>query len=106
MQQKFRVNKQELEVMFDVEPSSETPAADAPPPQCAPPPADAVALLNAAEVRLPAGDGDGAEGGAGASGEAAAEGGQKVTPWEVEVSEPGASGGAWGAVAWCFRFAY
>lgn len=72
--------------MFDVEPSSTAPTADAPPPQCAPPPADAVALLNAAEVRVQAGDGDGGEGGAGGSVEGGAEGGQKVTPWEVEVS--------------------
>ncbi|CAM9491773.1 unnamed protein product, partial [Hapterophycus canaliculatus] len=81
--QKFRINKQELEVMFDVEPSESAATAGAPPPQCAPPSAEAVALLNTASVRVSAEDG--AEGGVGASGEAAAEGGQKVTPWEVEA---------------------
>eukprot|EP00752_Nemacystus_decipiens_P005636 g5100.t1 len=81
--QKFRVNKQELEVMFDVEPSSAAPTPDVPPPQCAPPPAEAVALLNAAEVRVATGDGGEGEGGGSVN--AAAEGGQKVTPWEVEA---------------------
>lgn len=76
--------------MFDVEPSSA--ATDAAPPQCAPPSAEAVALLNAADIRAPAGDGG--EGEAGASGEAAAEGGQKVTPWEVEVRNSRDQGGA------------
>lgn len=93
LQQKFRVNKQELEVMFDVEPSSTETATDAPPPpQCTPPSAEIVALLNTAEVRLSADDG--VEGGVAASGEVAAEGGQKVTPWEVEVSW-GIGHGAW-----------
>lgn len=72
--------------MFDVEPSSTAPASDAPPPQCAPPAAEAVAPLNAAEVRVATGDGG--EGEAGGSADAAAEGGQKVTPWEVEVRGP------------------
>lgn len=79
--------------MFDVEPSTSgasTSSDEASPPQCAPPSAEAVALLNAAEVRVAAEDGADGGGGAGASGEAAvtADGGQKVTPWEVEVSQP------------------
>lgn len=70
--------------MFDVEPSESAAAAtDAVPPQCAPPTAEAIALLNTAEIRVSAEDGT--EGGVGSSGEAAGEGGQKVTPWEVEV---------------------
>ncbi|CBN78295.1 Tryptophan--tRNA ligase [Ectocarpus siliculosus] len=82
--QKFRVNKQELEVMFDVEPSTDTPTDDtATPPQCVPPSAETVVLLNASEARVSADDG--VEGGVEESGKAAAEGGQKVTPWEVEA---------------------
>ncbi len=75
--------------MFDVEPSTEaSAAADAVPPQCAPPPAEAVALLNAAEVRVAADDGADGVGSGEAAAATAAEGGQKVTPWEVEVSQP------------------
>ncbi|CAM9346942.1 unnamed protein product, partial [Ectocarpus fasciculatus] len=83
--QKFRINKQELEVMFDVEPSSSDAPTDdsAAPPQCVPPSAETVALLNAAEARVSADDG--VEGGVEEAGKAAAEGGQKVTPWEVEA---------------------
>lgn len=73
--------------MFDVEPSTDTPTDDsAAPPQCVPPSAETVALLNASEARVSADDG--VEGAVEESGKAAAaEGGQKVTPWEVEVSE-------------------
>ncbi|CAN0316634.1 unnamed protein product, partial [Laminaria digitata] len=82
-QQKFRINQQELEVVFDVEPS-EAAATPGTPHQCPPPSADAVAQLNSAEVRVHADDGaDGVEQtGKGAEG---GEGGQKVTPWEVEA---------------------
>lgn len=72
--------------MFDVEPSTDTPTDDtATTPQCVPPSAETVALLNASEARMSADDG--VEGGVEEAGRAAAEGGQKVTPWEVEVSE-------------------
>eukprot|EP00904_Undaria_pinnatifida_P013005 jgi/Undpi1/8835/HiC_scaffold_25.g11297.m1 len=82
--QKFRINKQELEVMFDVEPSEAALATPVVPPQCPPPAADAVAQLNTAEVRVHADDG--AEGAVQAGeGEEGGEGGQKVTPWEVEA---------------------
>lgn len=68
--------------MFDVEPLES--ASDASKPvQCAPPPADTIAVLNTAEVRVSAEEGtDGA-----AEGSKGGDGGQKVTPWEVEVSE-------------------
>ena len=69
--------------MFDVEPS-EAAATPGMPQQCLPPTADAVGQLNTAEVRVHADDGaDGvAQTGEGAE---EGEGGQKVTPWEVEV---------------------
>lgn len=88
-QQKFRINKQELEVMFDVEPSEEIAANTGEhPQQCTPPTGDTVSLLNGAEVRVSVDDGvDGV--GVEATGEGAArgDGGQKVTPWEVEVRQ-------------------
>lgn len=69
--------------MFDVDPS-EAAVTPGTPQQCPPPAADAVAQLNTAEVRVHADDGaDGvAQTGEGAE---EGEGGQKVTPWEVEV---------------------
>lgn len=73
--------------MFDVEPSEAALATPVVPPQCPPPAADAVAQLNTAEVRVHADDG--AEGAVQAGeGEEGGEGGQKVTPWEVEVRGP------------------
>lgn len=72
--------------MFDVEPA-EAAATPGTPQQCPPPAADAVAQLNTAEVRVHADDG---ADGAAQTGEGTeeGEGGQKVTPWEVEVRGP------------------
>ena len=81
-QQKFRVNKQELEVMFDVEPSSAGTPGTEDPPQCQPPAAETIAALNAAKIRVSAEEA--VEGGNEANG--GSDGSQKVTPWEVEVS--------------------
>lgn len=84
-QQKFRANKQELEVMFDVEPVG-TLEGTGDPPHCPPPAAEVIAKLNTAEVRVSVEDGvDGAAGDGGKS-NGGGDGSQKVTPWEVEVS--------------------
>ncbi|CAM9659199.1 unnamed protein product [Ascophyllum nodosum] len=79
--QKFRVNKQELEVMFDVEPSSAGTPGTEDPPQCQPPAAETIAALNAAKIRVSAEEA--VEGGNEANG--GSDGSQKVTPWEVEA---------------------
>lgn len=84
-QQKFRANKQELEVMFDVEPV-ETSGGTGDPPHCPPPAAEVIAKLNTAEARVSVEDGVDGAAGDGGKANGGGDGSQKVTPWEVEVS--------------------
>ncbi|CAM9438621.1 unnamed protein product [Discosporangium mesarthrocarpum] len=86
--QKFRAQKQELEVMFDVTPLMDLSTDSSP--SCDPPRGEVIAPLNTGDVRVGAsqdGSGHGKKKESGQVEDSGNAGGQKVTPWEVEADE-------------------
>jgi len=79
---KFRSAKKELEVQYTVEEAGEGSVAAAGANGVALPSAEVIAVLNSDAVRVAASSSEGGENGGGAEG--GGEGGQVVTPWEVE----------------------
>jgi tryptophanyl-tRNA synthetase len=87
--QKYRANKNELEVYFDIYPTEDGAVVGAGPQTCEPPSQAEVASLCSGDVRdmgLLVADGPGA-GGNGDGGGDAGSGDQVVTPWEVEAAD-------------------